>query len=154
MSKLVVLDTGPLGMLAHAKLTPEREQCLHWLQGLLTQGVQVRVAEISDYELRRELKQIQSNKSIQKLDHLGATLGYIPITTEAMRQAAEMWAKLRSTGRVAASKDALDGDVILAAQATVEASHDSSITAVVVATTNVRHLSWMIQAAEWQNIQA
>lgn len=154
MSKLVVLDTGPLSMLVHVRITPERERCLRWLQGLLAQGVEVRVAEISDYELRRELRQIQSIQSIQKLDHLGATLGYIPITTEAMRQAAIMWAALRSRGQTTTSREALDGDVILAAQAMLEAQNDATLTEVVVATTNVRHLAWLIQADEWQNIQS
>ena len=72
---------------------------------------------------------------------------YVPLTTDAMRQAAAFWAEARQRGRPTADDKALDGDVILAAQvATLESSNG------VVATTNVGHLSRYVQAALWRDI--
>jgi len=52
----------------------------------------------------------------------------------------------RNTGQPTAPDPALDGDVILAAQAL------TLNTSVVVATGNVRHLSRFVRAELWQNI--
>ncbi|MCL1463350.1 hypothetical protein [Argonema galeatum] len=65
-----------------------------------------------------------------------------------MLKAAEFWATARRTGMPTADPKALDGDVILAAQATVIAVND----AVIVATTNVGHLSRFVDAREWRDI--
>ena len=76
-------------------------------------------------------------------------MNYLPLDTLVMRRAAELWAATRKRGVVLADPKALDVDVILAAQAlsVVEAGHD-----VTVATTNVKHLSLLIQAEEWNKI--
>jgi len=61
-----------------------------------------------------------------------------------MRQAAEFWAQARKAGRATADDKALDGDVILAAQA-----HQVGA---VVATENVGHLSRFVDARNWKEI--
>ncbi len=64
-----------------------------------------------------------------------------------------MWADLRQNGRVTADPKELDGDVILAAQVIeVVEARGFSANDVVVATTNVGHLSWMLPAQQWQAI--
>lgn len=45
--------------------------------------------------------------------------------------------------------DALDGDVILAAQALLVANEGNEV---IIATTNVGHLSRFVDAREWQDI--
>jgi hypothetical protein len=50
-------------------------------------------------------------------DGLARLLEYLPLTTAAMRQAAVFWAQGRQQGQPTADDKALDGDVILAAQA-------------------------------------
>jgi predicted nucleic acid-binding protein len=82
------------------------------------------------------------------LDRLAGLLEYLPITTAAMRQAAKFWAQARQQGRPTAGDQALDGDVILAAQAVTLGVAD-----VVVATTNVAHLSRFVSAETWQSIR-
>jgi hypothetical protein len=73
----------------------------------------------------------------------------MPITTEAMLQAAAYWAEARRQGRPTADGHALDGDVILAAQARTLAREGHEV---VVATTNVAHLSRFVDARLWEEI--
>lgn len=64
-----------------------------------------------------------------------------------MRQAAALWAQARQQGQPTAGDKTIDADMILIAQAQTLASSD-----VVIATTNVGHLSRFIAADLWQNI--
>ncbi|MEG4087888.1 hypothetical protein [Microcoleus sp. Pol12B4] len=59
------------------------------------------------------------------------------MTTEVMLLAAQLWAQARMRERPTAEANALDGDVILAAQAILEASEGNHV---VIATTNAPHL--------------
>ena len=102
--------------------------------------------EIADYEVRRELIRIQSFSALANLDALGNHLDYLALTTDMMRLAAQLWAQARNSAQPTASDPALDGDVILAAQAL------TLKTAVVVATGNVGHLIRFIPAELWWNI--
>lgn len=63
-----------------------------------------------------------------------------------MRLAAELWAQVRSAGQPTAPPSALDGDVILAAQA----RHLN--VSVIVATSNPGHLGRFVAADLWSNI--
>ncbi len=153
MSRIVVLDSGPLGLLSIPPDDWEALLCERWLRGLTAASVDVAVPEIVDYELRRELIRLGRTRSLRRLDALlshPSTL-YVPISTAAMRLAAYLWAETRRAGRPTADRHALDADVILAAQTRLLADdgHD-----VIVATTNVRHLTRFVPAAEWAAITA
>lgn len=150
MSRVLILDTGPLGMVTHPGSGQQVEACKKWLLEVLSGGTQVIVPEIADYELRRELLRAGKTESVDRLDALTATLNYLPITTAAMRRAAEFRADLRRKGRPTAESAALDGEVILAAQAL---RAGLSPDRVVVATTNPGHLSLMVQAENWESIE-
>jgi len=52
MSKVILLDTHPLSAITHPKVKPE---VLKWLKSLQEDETTLRVPEIADYELRREL---------------------------------------------------------------------------------------------------
>src|SRR2546422_162611 len=119
MRRVVVLDTGPLGLVTNPHASPANDPCIRWLRVLLATGDIVVVPEIADYEIRRELLRANKLTSIQKLDSLKSVCYYAPITTEAMLKAAEFWAQARNRGKPTADDKALDGDVILAAQATL-----------------------------------
>ena len=108
-----------------------------------------RFPEIADYELRRELLRASKTRGIQQLDQLKATIPYLPITTEVMLKAAELWAEARNQGYPTASAEALDGDVILAAQAVILRSQGYNT---VIATANVGHLSRFTVAKTWPEI--
>lgn len=66
-----------------------------------------------------------------------------------MRDAARLWAQARNDGTPTASPDALDGDVILAAQCQNLRLPGEEY---VVATTNVGHLTLFVPADLWTNI--
>jgi predicted nucleic acid-binding protein len=108
------------------------------------------VPEIADCEVRRELLRAGKSTGIRQLDRLRASSRYLPITSETMLLAAEFWAEMRRRGRPTAEDRALDGDVILAAQAAILAADGVPV---VVATTNLRHLSQLVDARLWSEIE-
>jgi predicted nucleic acid-binding protein len=147
MNQLILLDSGPLGMLAHPRPNPE---IVDWLQKRLHANARVVIPEIADYEVRREFLLKGLLKSRIRLDQLKISLDYEPITTDVMLKAAEFWAATRKRGKPTAHQHALDGDVILAAQAVILANQGYDV---IVATTNVKHLSLFVQAKLWQEIK-
>ncbi len=149
MSIVILLDTGPLGIVSHPRSTPLNEQGNVWLEGQLVQGKRVLVPEIADYELRRELLRAGKIKGLAKLNSLKRSLGYLPLNTQMMLQAAEYWAQSRRMGRPAARNTELDADVILAAQATWLQIKGYEV---IVATTNIKHLELFVDARLWSDI--
>jgi hypothetical protein len=81
MSRLILLDSGPLGMATNPKATGIPLDCQLWLKSLLRRGERVAIPEISDYEVRRELLRAGLLRSLRRLDDLKQTLDYIPIQT-------------------------------------------------------------------------
>ena len=149
MNRLILLDSGPLGMVTNPKAKGLPLACQQWLKTLLKRGERFAIPEIADYEVRRELLRANLLKSVHRLDHLTQTLEYIPIQTDTMLLAASLWAEVRKTGQPTADAKAIDGDVILAAQAQILANE---MTTVIIATTNVGHLSRFATALSWQDI--
>lgn len=150
MSRALFLDTTPLGLVTQRPgYSPEVDAIRQWLRDLLSSGWTVYVAEIADYEARRELVRAGKATSLRRLDSLQSSLTYLPITIDAMRLAADLWAQALNKGWATADPKALDGDVILAAQALSLTPAPDSL---VVATENVAHLSRYVTAAEWRNI--
>jgi predicted nucleic acid-binding protein len=142
----VVLDSGPLGVLANPRLTPITMAALQWLGQLLANGRRVLVSAIADYEVRRELLRLKATRSLKELDGLAQRLEYLPVSRDALVLAAEFWARARHSGLPTASDPALDADVIIAAQAVTLGDP------VIVATGNVGHISRFVPADLWQNI--
>jgi predicted nucleic acid-binding protein len=146
----LLLDTNVLTRLCH----PHKDVNLNvneWLEKILSSGpFTVIVPEIADYELRRGLMHLAlksgqpTTRSLLRLDLLIEKLEYLPLNTATMRRAAGLWAESRLTGRPTAVDIALDGDVLLAAQA-LEVSG-------VVVTENIRHLSRFVESLRWQDI--
>lgn len=149
MTRIVLLDAGPLGALCNPRASPATLRHRRWLDALVALGVVVLVPEIADYEVRRELLRLGNRAALQRLNRLLMTLGYLPITTAAMFQAAMFWAEARRRGQPTAAAQSLDGDVILAAQAAVLARHGDEV---VIATSNVGHLGQFVDVRPWDEI--
>ena len=136
-----MLDSGPLGQLAHRQ---PKIPAVRWLDSLLNARVKVILPEITDFEIRRNLLLHGLKDSILALDYLKRRLTFQPITSEIMLTAAELWADARKRGRPTADPRELDCDVILAAQA-LEAK-------AIVATENVGHLGRYVTVRDWRKI--
>lgn len=117
---MIILDTGILSILCHRTAHPDVVAARKWLANLRDQRIEIAVPEIADYELRRSLLRIGSTKSIATLETIEATSTYLPITTEIMRFAANLWAESRRNGLATGPDSSLDGDVILASLAITE----------------------------------
>src|SRR5213592_4044292 len=96
MNRPIVLDAGPLGRIAHPR--PNKEIVL-WLQGILSAGRTIIIPEIADYEVRRSLLLEGLTQSVERLDALKQSLVYLPLNTEMMLRAAELWADVRKAGQ-------------------------------------------------------
>jgi predicted nucleic acid-binding protein len=149
VSKSILLDTSVLGEVTHPKAN--REIAL-WLKTQLSQGSRVCVPEIADYELRRELIRAGKTTSVERLDAFIEHVEYLPISTAIMRTAAKLWARARNEGVPTADDQALDGDVILAAQAVHYADLTPDKDRPIVATSNVGHLGRFVLARNWDEI--
>ncbi len=137
-----MLDSGPLGMACHPKPNADFAR---WLEAICEAGVTVMVPEIADYEIRRELLRNGLQKSVERLDSFKQSLVYRPINTNVMLRAARFWADARNRGVTTAHPAALDGDVILAAQAQEAGA--------LVVTDNLGHLSQFVDARRWTEIR-
>jgi len=135
MTTAVLVDTHPLSQVVHPRIKPN---VINWLQSLQNQETALRVPEIADYELRRELLRSGKRKSIDRLNQISQPPRFIPLTSLTMRKASELWAWVRNQGQPTASNDSLDGDVILVAQAIFQLDNFDEV---VIVTTNIKHLS-------------
>ena len=141
MTNPIVLDSGVLGKIVYPRGNPDVET---WFEQILAHGVNVILAEIADYELRRELLHLGFTRSLERLNRLKSMLTYLPLNTAVMLKAAELWSEARKRGRPTADPKALDVDVILAAQAIQVGG--------IIVTENVRHLSLFVEAKHWGEI--
>jgi predicted nucleic acid-binding protein len=149
VSLVILLDTGVLGLLTNRRSRPDALTCRRWAATHHQLGNTIIVPEIADYELRRELVRTGATAGLRDLDALAGRFRYAPLTTADLRLAAELWARARNAGMPTADPHALDGDVILAAQARLLEPDPGRL---VVATTNVGHLARFVPAASWPDI--
>jgi len=149
MSRVILLDSGPMGYALTPAVNETHLRCSQWLEALILKPEQIALAEIVDYECRRGWIRHDNTAALASLDRAKATLRYIPISTTAMIKAAEFWAASRKGGYSTTDDRRLDADVILAAQGSVLASAGHEV---VVATMNPKHLSRFIAAEERDKI--
>jgi len=143
----ILLDTSPLSVLTQPTATSIRRDVDAWVTKRFRAGDRLIIPEIADYEVRRELLRAGKLAGIGRLDELCAAWEYDPLTTGTMQLAAQLWADARNAGRPAARDTALDGHVILAAQA--RSFGDDSV---IVATSNPKHLEQFVDARPWGEI--
>ena len=155
MVRLILLDSGPLGLIVRAPSKPQVVRCVTWLNAVMATGATVIIPEIAHYEVRRELLRIRAVGSLRRLDYaLDPSSGFrhLTLATDAMIRAAEFWAFLRQSSIPTASPDALDADAILAGQAALAGQPGDTVT---IATRNLAHLNRFpgIDAQTWDQIR-
>ena len=113
------------------------------------------VPEIIHYELRRKLLHLGyrphqgrkwAREALILLEDIVVAWGYVPLTTEAMKLAAEIWAQKRIDGQPGVPEEHLDIDVILAAQARVAGGR--------VVTLNERHFKNIADLFDWRSYKS
>jgi hypothetical protein len=111
MLEAIILDTHPLSLVCQRRGKAEADACREWLLQCISAGLRIHVPEVADYELRRELLRAGKSAAVVRLDRFSASVPgrYLPITTPAMRRAAELWAEARQGGVPTADTQALDG---------------------------------------------
>lgn len=156
MPRVIVLDTFPLSSTAKREAPPgvpptALDLCRRWIQDCIRAGDQVLVPAIAYYEALRELERLNAHAQIGRLRAFCRAVPgrYLSLTDAHLETAAKLWADTRNAGIPTAGLEALDGDVILAAQALSLGAPPDEL---VVATTNVAHLSRFVPADLWTNI--
>jgi predicted nucleic acid-binding protein len=151
VSRLILLYSGPLGLITQPKISFEVLGINRWLVERLRAQDRFLVPAIVYYEIRRELLRAGKEKGLARLDAFVAAdpSRYLPLADEALKLAAELWAKTRREGRPTSPASDLDIDVIRAAQA-LTLNLGSEVT---VVTTNPRHLRPFVDAQLWTEIK-
>ncbi|MGH2619731.1 MAG: nuclease [Anaerolineales bacterium] len=152
MSRTVLLDAGPLGLITNSARSLQVRAIRGWADALLAAGHRLIVPAIADYEVRRELERSEKRAGLARLDAFNSAEPdlYLPLSDTALRLTATLWARARRQGMPTADPRALDCDVILAAQAmTIEVPSAD----LVIATTNVGHLERFVAALGWESIR-
>jgi len=152
VSRYLLLDSGPLGLVTQPRQSPEVVAMNRWLIDRLSNGDDVRVPAIVYYEVRRELLRAGKTLGLARLNAFVEIdpSRYLALNDEALRFTAELWARARQQGRPTSPTLDLDIDVILAAQALLFAAGAE----VIVVTGNLRHLRQFVDARLWNEITA
>lgn len=152
MPLLLLLDNNILSKVLRPDLSENKPvaDAISRLQG--NPRLRIYVPEIVDYEIRRKLlhlgyRQRQTRKWAREalfgLDKW-VSIGYIPLTTKALKLAADIWAQTRATGQLRGPEDRLDVDVILAAQARQAGGY--------ILTTNEKHFRSIADVFDWKTV--
>lgn len=152
---IVFIDSGVLGLLANPNKLGEASDCEQCLYRLFSQGVYICSSDLCDYEVRRNLI-LESHKkphlnSINSLDELRELIVFFPISPLLLTRASSLWAKARIQGIPTADNKTLDIDIIICGHWQMLKEEFPS-RYVVIATTNVKHLSRFAEARLWREI--
>jgi len=121
MNRVAVIDSGLLGEII--KRHPSAD-VTRWIEFMVENEIVLRIPEIIDYEIRRELilQDLKGNsearKSLSKLNRYRQTNRLIPLEPSiTFTDACELWANLRFNSQPTADIKNIDVDVILVTQA-------------------------------------
>ena len=149
---IVFLDSGVLHTLISNSKVKEVIDCQNWFYYLLSRSALIVTSAICNYEVKRELVRRNNVEEINNLNQLKKLIDSLPVDEPTLDLAAELWAEARNQGIPTADNLSLDADVIICAQYQLLARKYPG-RYVVIATTNVKHLSRFAEAQEWQNIK-
>lgn len=148
---IVILDSGVLHTLISDSKVKEVIDCQNWFYYLLSRSALIVTSVICNYEVKRELIRRTNIKEINNLSNLKFLINSLSVDEQTLDLAAELWAEARNKGLPTADDLSLDADVIICAQYQLLAEKYPG-RYVVIATTNVKHLSRFAEAKEWHDI--
>ena len=85
---ILILDTGPLGLITNPKESDDGRRCKAWVWSALGTGSRVVVPDVVDYEIRRELIRAGKAKGLARLDSLVDELERAPVDLRVWQLAA------------------------------------------------------------------
>ena len=88
--RLIVLDTGTLGLLTQPCARPNAVASRQWARLFWRPVSGVIVPGIADYELRRELIRAGKAAGLRRLDAIRASFEFDPVTQTALDEAAAL----------------------------------------------------------------
>jgi predicted nucleic acid-binding protein len=156
---IIFLDSNILGLLCNVNGLSEGVACRSWFSTQYNRGSRIVSSDICTYEVRRGLLKasIISPESVPGLLALNSIrndgyLEFLPISTEVLDLAAEIWAEAAADGRTTRDDKNIDVDIIISAhyQLLVDTHLGQQV---IVATKNLKHISRFCQAANWQDIK-
>lgn len=151
---IILIDSGILGQLCRPKLDGQTLSLKGWFDRASIRCYVVS-SKICDYEVRRGLflakKQGLAAEGLSILNDLYQFIYFQPVDNTILDLAADLWATARIQGQPTAGKDDLDADMIICAtwQNLTDRYPGQEV---VIATTNVRHLSRFANAFKWEDI--
>lgn len=149
---IIILDTFPTSSTGKllGKIPTLLDRCQQWIGACETAGHRMIVPAISYYEALREMEMRRATGQIARLKTFCLTTNrFLPLTTNHLELAAQLWGQTRRAGQPTADPQALDGDVILAAQAIALGFPPSQF---IIATTNPGHITRYAPCDLWTNI--
>ena len=149
---IVIIDSGVLFTLISTSKVKEVTDCQDWFYYLLSRSALVVTSAICNYEVKRELIRRNKVPELDNLNQLKTLIDFLPVDEATLELAAELWAEARNKGLPTADDLSLDADVIICAQYQLLAEKYPG-RYVVIATTNVKHLSRFSEAKKWQEIE-
>jgi predicted nucleic acid-binding protein len=151
VSQTILLDTGPLGIVTKRRGVSDADACRTWIAGCIRKGTSFVVPAIAYYEVRRELERLKNITGVTRLDEFCEAVPgrYLPLSDTALRLGCRLWAQARQAGVPTTDPKELDCDVLIAAQALDLGLPEPDL---IIATTNVGHLSRFVPAAVWTDI--
>ncbi|MEM9274878.1 MAG: type II toxin-antitoxin system VapC family toxin [Cyanobacteria bacterium P01_F01_bin.143] len=149
---IVLIDSGVLFTLISTSKVKEVTDCQDWFYYLLSRSALVVTSAICNYEVKRELIRRKKVPELDNLNQLKTLIDFLPVDDSTLELAAELWAEARNKGLPTADDLSLDADVIICAQYQLLAEKYPG-RYVVIATTNVKHLSRFTEAKKWQEIE-
>jgi predicted nucleic acid-binding protein len=149
---IVILDSGVLHTLISTSKVKEVTDCQDWFYYLLSRSALIVTSAICNYEVKRELIRRNKVQEINNLNQLKTLIELLPVDEPTLELAAKLWAEARNKGMPTADDLSLDVDVIICAQYQLLAEEYPG-RYIVIATTNVKHLSRFAEAKEWQDIK-
>jgi predicted nucleic acid-binding protein len=157
---IVFIDTNILGLISNENIYfDEAQQCKKWFSTLLIRSVRVVTSDLCNYEEMRGLLSSSILKKevapgIKSLEFLKADgfLEFLPVSTEALDLAAKLWARASTSGQTTRDEKDIDIDIIISAQYQL-LRNEFPGQQVIMATTNLKHLSIFCEAAHWRDIK-
>ncbi len=148
---IVFLDSSILGTITK----PNPGECRKWYEGILARGAYVVTSAIVDYEVRRGLVLAyynqKSSMGLERLEEIQQEIPFLPITLEVSYRASQLWAQAQISGNPVESPEKLNADILIAAQVQL-LEEEFPGQAVIVATTNIKHLQLFCNAKNWYEI--